>query len=120
MHEEGVPMLLGTDAPNPFVVPGFSVYREAGLLAHAGLSPFDVLRAATVDAARYRGDLGECGTVTPGKRADLLVLERDPLSDVEALRSISTVVANGFVLARATARGARGGEPATPPCGATR
>jgi imidazolonepropionase-like amidohydrolase len=61
-----------------------------------------VLRAATVDAARYRGDLGECGTVTPGKRADLLVLERDPLSDVEALRSISTVVANGFALARAT------------------
>jgi hypothetical protein len=105
MHHEGVRMMLGTDTPNPFVVPGFSVHRETALLAGAGLSPESVLRSATVEAARYRGELDRVGTVTPGKRAELLLLRSDPLADVAALRDIAAVFVNGYALTKEQLRG---------------
>src|SRR5262249_16889409 len=70
LRDAGAPILAGSDFPNPYVVPGFSMHDELALLVEAGLSPYQALRAATADAARFLG--GDFGTVEGGKRADLL------------------------------------------------
>ena len=80
LHDAGARLLLGTDCPNPFVVPGFSVHEELVALVGAGLTPFEALRAGTKDAATYLGD--DFGEVAPGKRADLILVAADPLEDV--------------------------------------
>ncbi|HWI63168.1 MAG TPA: amidohydrolase family protein [Symbiobacteriaceae bacterium] len=82
LHAEGARLCLGTDAPNPYVVPGFSVHDELRYLIEAGLSPFEALAAATRNAAECLGRQAEFGTVAPGLRADLLLLTANPLTDV--------------------------------------
>lgn len=82
LHEAGAGILVGTDTPNPFVVPGFSVHEELQNLVEAGLTPYEALRAATRDAAEMLGASGEVGTVTVGKRADLILLEGNPLESI--------------------------------------
>ena len=95
LHEAGAPLLLGTDANNPFVVPGFAVARELGLYVKAGLSPYAALRTGTRGAAEFAGLLDERGTVEPNKRADLLLLEANPLENVAHVQRISGVLAKG-------------------------
>jgi imidazolonepropionase-like amidohydrolase len=95
LHESGVRLLAGTDTPNPFVVPGFSLHRELRLLEAAGLTPREALAAATHEAARFAGDLGTWGTVEPGKRADLLLVVGNPLEDVANAARLAGVVARG-------------------------
>lgn len=80
LHDAGAPLVLGTDAGNPFVVAGWSAHDELALLVTAGLTPFEALSTATRNAAEYLGD--DAGTVAVGKRADLLLLEGNPLEDV--------------------------------------
>jgi imidazolonepropionase-like amidohydrolase len=94
-HRAGVRMLVGTDSPQPFVVPGASVREELANLVAAGLSTEQALAAATRDAARFLGQESVWGTVEPGKRADLLLLEANPLADIEATRGIVGLVAQG-------------------------
>ena len=94
-HRAGVRMLVGTDTPQPFVVPGASVHDELANLVAAGLSPEQALAAATRDAARFVGQDSLWGMVEPGKRADLLLLGADPLADIVATRRIVGVVAQG-------------------------
>jgi len=91
----GVRLLVGTDTPQPFVIPGVSVHEELAALVAAGLSPEQALAAATRDAARFVGQGSLWGSVEPGKRADLLLLEADPLSDISATRRIQGLVARG-------------------------
>jgi imidazolonepropionase-like amidohydrolase len=93
LHEAGVPVVAGTDEG----VPGFSVQREIELYAAAGFTPMEALRAATAVSAEAMGLAKESGTIEPGKRADLLVLDRDPLTDLAALRSARFVMANGVL-----------------------
>jgi imidazolonepropionase-like amidohydrolase len=69
------------------------------LLARGGMSPMDVLKAATIEPARYLGMLDSAGTVAAGKVADLVLLDADPLVDIRNVRRISAVVANGRVFA---------------------
>jgi imidazolonepropionase-like amidohydrolase len=92
----GIPIAVGTDAsPSmPFVIPGFSALDELDELAAAGLPPAAVLAAATVNGARQlrRSDIG---TLTPGARADLLLLDANPLEDVKNVRRLAGVIANG-------------------------
>jgi hypothetical protein len=95
LHEAGAPLLLGTDANNPFIVPGFSVSRELDLWVKAGFSPYEALRAGTRGAAEFVGLLDERGTVEPNKRADLLLLEANPLENVAHIQRISGVLAKG-------------------------
>ena len=95
LHTAGAPLLLGTDTPNPFVVPGYSVHEELSLLVAAGLSPFEAAAAGTRDAARFLGREHETGTVAVGLRADLVLLGSDPLADVSAWRDPQLVVARG-------------------------
>jgi imidazolonepropionase-like amidohydrolase len=84
LHRAGVKLAVGSDTPNPFVVPGASVHLELANFVEAGLSPAEALRAATVAPARMLGLELEQGTVEVGKRADLLLLSRNPLLDVSA------------------------------------
>ncbi|HKH91193.1 MAG TPA: amidohydrolase family protein [Gemmatimonadaceae bacterium] len=101
MHAAGVPILAGTDVHNPYVYPGFSLHDELALLVEAGLEPLDALRAATLNPARYFGATDSLGTVAPGKLADLVLLDADPLADIGNTRRIRAVFLGGRVLDRA-------------------
>ncbi|MFI9817681.1 amidohydrolase family protein [Saccharothrix variisporea] len=95
----GVPVVAGTDAGDlPFVVPGFSLHDELAALVRAGLTPLEALRAATVEPARMLGLDDRLGTVTPGKLADLVVLDADPLADIRNTTRVHTVLTGGRVI----------------------
>ncbi len=82
LNEAGVGLLVGTDTQNPFVVPGFAVHEELQNFVDAGLTPYEAMRAATRDAADFLGASEEFGTVAVGRRADLILVEANPLEDV--------------------------------------
>ena len=99
MQRAGVPIVAGTDLGAPLIVPGVSLHDElAALVRHAGLSPLEALRAATLEPARLMRLTDSLGTVEPGKIADLVLLDADPLTDIGNTRRISAVVANGRLL----------------------
>jgi imidazolonepropionase-like amidohydrolase len=95
LHAAGVPLTLGTDMNNPFVAPGISLAREAALHAAAGIPTWDVLRMATIDAARVLKIDDRTGRLQPGKEADILFLDADPSIDINALTGVVGVVENG-------------------------
>ena len=101
MQRAGVPLLAGTDALNPYVFPGFSLHDELALLVEAGLTPAQALRAATYAPAQFLGATDSLGTVAPGKLADLVLLDADPLAAVRNTTRIAAVVANGRLYDRA-------------------
>lgn len=106
LHEEGAPLLLGTDAPNPFVIHGCSIHHELANLVRAGLSPYEALRCGTTEAARFCGETAIRGSVSAGQRADLLLLRANPLVDVTAVRDdLEAVFVNGRCLTRANLDG---------------
>ena len=107
LHEAGVPVVAGTDEG----VPGFSVSREMELYQAAGFSPMDALRAATAVSARAMRLDGEVGTLAPGLRADLLVLDRNPLEDVANVRALRLVMKNGVLYRASDLRRAAGLRP---------
>jgi hypothetical protein len=96
----GVPIVAGTDALVPGVVPGFSLHDELVALANAGLSNRQALESATRLPAEWLGTIGDRGEIVAGKRADLLLLDGDPLKDVSNTRRIAAVIANGKYLSR--------------------
>ena len=104
LHQAGAPLLLGTDTPNPFVIPGFSIHEELALLVAAGLTPYEALSAGTREAARFLRDERPVGTISVGNAADLLLLAADPLADVAALQQRSGVMAAGRWYAEDTLR----------------
>jgi imidazolonepropionase-like amidohydrolase len=98
----GVPLLAGTDAPNPGTAHGVSMHRELDLLVAAGLTPEQALRAATSTPARIFG-LNDRGRIAPGLRADLLLVEGDPTSNVTDTRRIAGIWKSGARVERSTA-----------------
>ena len=96
----GVGILAGTDTPNPFVYPGFSLHDELELLVQAGLTPREALAAATTAPAEFLGATDSLGAVAEGNLADLVLLEGNPLEDIGNTRRISLVVANGRFINR--------------------
>jgi imidazolonepropionase-like amidohydrolase len=101
MHRAGVPLLVGTDSFDAWVVPGLSVHRELELLVQAGISPQEALVMATRDAAAFVGQGATRGTIATGKLAELLVLESDPRVDIRSTARIETIVLRGAVIDRA-------------------
>ena len=95
LHDAGVLFLLGSDAPQLWNVPGFSAHRELGALVAAGLTPFQALRTGTVNVARFLGEENRAGVVRSGARADLILLDANPLQDVSNTLRIHGVVVNG-------------------------
>lgn len=96
----GIPVLTGTDAPVPGMVPGFSLHDEFQALVRAGMSNRQVLDSTTRLAAEWLGTIGDRGTVEAGKRADLVLLEANPLDDIANTRRIAAVIRNGHYLPR--------------------
>ena len=90
---------MGSDAPNPFVVPGAALHRELELLVSAGMSPMEVLVAATRGNAEALGLGSELGTLTVGKLADVVLLEANPLDDIGNSRRVRLVLQAGAVVA---------------------
>ena len=89
-------ILAGTDVGVPFVEPGASLHQELQLLVrHLGLTPLEALQTATIEPARFLGMTDSLGTVQPGKLADLVLLDADPLADIRNTTRIAGVVANG-------------------------
>jgi len=91
MHKRGVTIVAGTDIG----VPGHTLDREIELYVEAGFSPLEALQAATIVPARVLGKDRELGSVSVGKRADLVVVDGNPLADIHALRKVRLVVARG-------------------------
>ncbi len=91
LFDAGVPIVAGTDKG----IPGHSLHRELELYVQAGISPIDVIRLATEGAARVMGVEKDVGTVQVGKRADLILVDGNPLEDFSALRKVTRVVTNG-------------------------
>jgi imidazolonepropionase-like amidohydrolase len=86
LHEGGAEFLLGTDSPQLFSVPGFSNHREMALWVELGMSSAEVIRAGTWNVARHFDELDVAGSVAEGRRADLILLESNPLDDIAALK----------------------------------
>lgn len=93
LHKAGVPIVAGTDQ----TVPGFSVYREIELYQKSGFTPLEALQAATIVPARAMKVDAESGSIEVGKRADLDVLDANPLDDIHNVRTVRTVLANGVL-----------------------
>ncbi len=93
LHRAGVPIVAGTDQ----TVPGFSVYREIELYQQAGFTPLEALQAATIVPARAMKVDAESGSIEVGKRADLDVLDANPLDNIHNIRTVRSVVANGVL-----------------------
>lgn len=100
MNRAGVRIAAGTDTPNPFCFPGFSIHDELVLLVEAGLSPMEALQAGTRNAAVMTGRGADLGTVEKGKVANLVLLDANPLLDIRNTRKIDSVVLHGRVLSR--------------------
>lgn len=103
LHAAGVEILAGTDAGNPGTAHGASLHGELALLVRAGLTPVEALQAATSKPATRFG-LKDRGRVAPGMRADLLLVQGDPGSDITATRDIVQVWKNGRPIAAAPAQ----------------
>jgi imidazolonepropionase-like amidohydrolase len=91
LHRAGVPVVAGID----LAVPGHSLHRELELYVKAGMSPMEAIRSATSVAARAMGMEYEAGTIEVGKRADLIIVDGDPLASISDLRKVESVVTNG-------------------------
>jgi imidazolonepropionase-like amidohydrolase len=96
----GLPVLAGTDSLVPGVVAGVALHDELAALVAAGLTPYQALDAATRAPSVWMGVAGDRGTVEVGKRADLLLLDADPLADIANTRRIAGVVVSGRWLPR--------------------
>ncbi len=95
--DAGVPVLLGTDASIPIVVPGWSAHQELEELVAAGLTPYQALEAGTSKAAAFLGRT-DAGTIESGKRADFVLLDANPLADIRNSRTIAGVAVGGIWL----------------------
>lgn len=93
LHENGGILLLGSDAPQVFNVPGFSLHRELDLMVAAGLTPFEALQSGTTAPATFFGL--DTGTVEKGRIADLVLLDANPLEDIDNSKRIHGVLARG-------------------------
>src|SRR5260221_238085 len=93
--DAGIPVAMGTDAGNIGTLHGPSVFREMALMAQAGLTTLEVLRSATTNGARAMGR--DVGALAPGKLADVLILDADPLADLQKLSRMHRVIKDGKV-----------------------
>ena len=101
LHAGGAGLLLGSDAPQMWNVPGFSIHRELQFLVASGLSPYEALVTGTRNVATFFGTSDRAGTVEAGKQADLVLLDADPLADITNTARIAGVVVHGQWLTRA-------------------
>jgi len=100
MNEKGVKFLAGTDFPNPYVFPGFSLHDELLLMVNGGMPTIDALRTATINPAIFMNKELDFGSVEVGKLASLVLLKKNPLENIENTKTIETVIIRGKVYDR--------------------
>ncbi|HEX6313633.1 MAG TPA: amidohydrolase family protein [Gemmatimonadaceae bacterium] len=100
LHDAGVRVLPGSDFPNPVMMPGPSLHEELALLVRAGLTPAEALRAGTLNPAIYLGATDSLGTISPGKLADVVLLDADPLQDIRHVARVHAIWRGGRYLSR--------------------
>ena len=100
LHQAGVPIMAGTDSPDPWVFPGFSLHDELELLVESGFTPGQALRSATYNPAEFIGKLSDYGMAEKGLVADLVLLDANPLLDIHNTRRISAVIVEGRLFLR--------------------
>ena len=98
LHQAGVPILVGTDAPEPQVPPGTSMHHEMELLVESGMSPAEVLTSATLTNAGVLGEAQRLGSIEEGKSGDMVLVDANPLDDIRNSRRISRVIMRGVPL----------------------
>ena len=101
MHKAGVEFMAGTDCPIFFLTPGVSLHEELFLFQESGFSPMEILKTATVNPARYFDMEDELGLIQEGMIADLLILDANPLEDIQNTRQINSVIKAGQLHDRA-------------------
>ncbi|WP_025743126.1 amidohydrolase family protein [Aquimarina pacifica] len=99
LHKHGVPLMAGSDTYGLFL-PGFSLHHELELIHNSGLSTYETLKTATVNPARYLNTISQSGTVSEGKLADLVLLEKNPLTDIRNTKTVIGVLIKGKWLDR--------------------
>lgn len=100
MHRAGVSIMAGTDTTAPNVFPGFSLHEDLSYLVQSGLTTMEALQAATFVPAQFLGVAAKQGAIAPGQRADLLLLDANPLDDIAGTQKIRAVILNGKLLDR--------------------
>ena len=95
MKEQGLPIGAGTDTPIGFAIPGYSLHAELQMLVRAGLTPMEALRSATLEPAKFFDLSEEMGSIDVNKKADMLLLEKNPLIDISNTRTITHVISQG-------------------------
>jgi imidazolonepropionase-like amidohydrolase len=109
MYRAGVPLVAGTDD-----IAGFTLQRELELLVEAGLTPAQVLQVATYNGAKYARVLDDRGVIMPGKRADLILVDGDPVANISDIRKVALVVKGEVAYYPADLLEAQGVKPFTP------
>ena len=100
MNKGGIKFMAGTDVPNAYSFPGFSMHDELGLFVEAGLTPYEALKTATVNPAEFMGMTDSLGTIQKDHNADLVLLDANPLENIHNTKRIYGVIVNGKYLSR--------------------
>ena len=95
MNKAGVKILMGTDAPQLFSVPGFSIHRELAIMAEAGMTPYEIIKTGTFNVGKYFSEKDSFGTIAKGQRADLVLVNESPFDDVANIKNLSGVMIRG-------------------------
>ena len=96
LSDGGALILMGTDAPQQFSVPGFSIHRELARMAEAGMTPYEILVSGSRNVGTYFANEDTFGTIAPGQRADLILLESNPLEDIARVADRAGVMVRGY------------------------
>jgi len=101
LSDAGVGILMGTDAPQQFSVPGFSLHRELELMADVGMTPYEILKSGSANVGVYFKDWDTFGIIAPGQRADLILTNANPMTDIANLQQQAGVMVGGTWLPQA-------------------
>jgi imidazolonepropionase-like amidohydrolase len=102
LNRAGVKILAGTDYPNPFCYPGFSLHDELELMVQGGMTPAEALKTATYNPAVFMGKEDEFGTIESGRTASLVLLDANPLEDIVNLKKINSLMLRGIFMNRSS------------------
>ncbi len=105
LHRGGVPIIMSSDSPQVFNVPGFSIHNEIYSMKEAGMSPYEILVSGSVNVARYFEREGEFGQIKKGAAADFVLLEGNPLNDLTHLKKVNGVMVSGKWLTKERLQG---------------
>ncbi|MDP3472861.1 MAG: amidohydrolase family protein [Algoriphagus sp.] len=100
LHQAGVPMLMSSDSPQVFNVPGFSIHREIESMSDAGMSNYEILKTGSVNCAEYYAQGGEWGVLKPGAAAEFVMVQKNPLEDLTTLEKPQAIMIGGKFMQR--------------------